>query len=59
MSSKWYPSEPGERLEAIEVRCPMCDMTQIIYIPREEIPRCPDCRKQMVINELLDEGKSW
>ena len=32
--------------------------TEIIYIPIEEMPRCPDCGTRMVIKELLDEGKS-
>lgn len=48
-----------DKLEAIEVRCPKCEHTEIIYIPKEEIPKCPTCRVQMVIKELLDEGKAY
>ena len=48
-----------EKIEAIEVKCPKCGRTQIVYLPEEEIPKCPDCGTQMLINELLDEGKSY
>ena len=48
-----------EKVEAIEVKCPKCGRTQIVYLPEEEIPKCPDCGPQMLINELLDEGKSY
>jgi ribosomal protein S27E len=44
---------------AIEVECPRCKETLIVYIPQEEIPKCPKCKTQMVIKELLDEGKSY
>lgn len=46
--------------DAAEVVCPKCKHTTIVYLPREEIPRCPNCGKaQMVIKELLVEGKSY
>ena len=48
-----------EKLEAIEAVCPKCKDTRIVYIPKEEIPRCLKCDIQMVIRELLDEGKSY
>ena len=48
-----------DKAEAIQVKCPICDHTEIIYIPKEEIPRCPNDNVQMVICELLDEGKSY
>jgi ribosomal protein S27E len=48
-----------EKLEAVEVKCSKCGRTQIIYIPKEDIPKCPDCNIKMYINELLDEGKSY
>jgi len=48
-----------EKQEAIEIICPKCKYTSIIYSPREDIPKCPDCNRQMVIRELLDEGKSY
>jgi ribosomal protein S27E len=51
--------EKRERLEAVEVKCPKCRYLSIIYIPQEDIPKCPECGTQMVINELLDEGKSY
>ena len=48
-----------DKLEAIEIECPKCNNTQIVYIPKEEIPKCPKCQVQMVIRELLDEGKAY
>ncbi|MGE4299039.1 MAG: hypothetical protein AB7E47_13515 [Desulfovibrionaceae bacterium] len=48
-----------EKNEAIEVKCPKCGLTEIVYIPKEEIPKCPDCKVRMVVNELLSEGKSY
>ncbi|MDF1593945.1 MAG: hypothetical protein P1P89_20755 [Desulfobacterales bacterium] len=48
-----------EKQEAIEIECPKCKYTQIVYIPKEEILKCPKCNVQMVIRELLDEGKAY
>ena len=48
-----------DKAEAIQVKCPTCDHTQIIYVPKEEIPKCPKCDIQMTISELLNEGKSY
>jgi phage FluMu protein Com len=48
-----------DKREAIQVKCPRCKRTQIVYIPEEEVPKCPDCKVQMIIEELLDEGKSY
>ena len=48
-----------DKREAVQVKCPKCKRTQIIYIPEEALPDCPDCRIQMNIEELLDEGKSY
>lgn len=48
-----------ETSEAIEIECPRCKETMILYLPREEIPKCPKCGTRMVIKELLDEGKSY
>jgi len=48
-----------EKSEAVEVVCPKCKETRIIYLPKEEVPKCPRCRVRMVIRELLDEGKSY
>lgn len=46
-----------KRREAIEVVCPKCKRTEIVYVPLEEIPKCVDCNTQMVIREILTEGK--
>ncbi len=48
-----------EKKEAVEVVCPKCKRTEIIYIPKEDIPKCPDCKIKMIIRELLTEGKSY
>ncbi len=48
-----------DKAEAIHVKCTRCDHTEIIYIPKEEMPRCPNCDVEMKISELLDEGKSY
>jgi len=45
--------------EPIEVICPKCRYTEIIYLPAADLPRCPQCKTQMSISELLDEGKSY
>ena len=47
-----------DKKEPIQVKCPRCRLTNIIYIPEQEIPRCPDCDIPMTFEELLDEGKS-
>lgn len=43
--------------EPVEVVCPSCKDTKIIYLPEEEIPTCPVCKVKMVIREVLVEGK--
>jgi ribosomal protein S27E len=50
--------ERGKR-EPVQVKCPRCKFTEIIYIPQEQLPRCPNCGTSMIIEELLDEGKSY
>ena len=45
--------------EPIEVVCPKCKRTNIIYLPKDEMPKCERCNIRMVIRELLDEGKSY
>ncbi|WP_169739568.1 hypothetical protein [Pelobacter seleniigenes] len=47
------------RPEPVEVVCPKCRYTEIIYLPKDDLPQCPDCHIQMMISELLDEGKSY
>ena len=48
-----------EKKEAIEIACPKCKRTEILYITREDMPKCPDCDTPMVIREVLKEGKSY
>ena len=48
-----------EKREPVEIKCPKCNHTEIIYLPIENFPRCPVCKIEMVIKELLDEGKSY
>lgn len=48
--------------EPVELVCPMCRQRKIVYLPIEELPRCPNpqCKGvRMIIEELLDEGKSF
>ena len=45
------------RREAVEVVCPICKHSQIVYFPEEEMPRCPKCKKKMIVKEVLTEGK--
>jgi len=47
------------RREPVQVVCPRCRRTSIIYLPCEDLPKCPDCNIRVVIQELLDEGKSY
>jgi ribosomal protein S27E len=47
------------KLEAVEIICPKCRYTEIIYLPITDLPLCPECNTQMMISELLDEGKSY
>ena len=51
----------GEK-EPVQVRCPQCGSRSIVYLPVDDLPRCsnPECSgARMVIEELLDEGKSY
>ena len=45
--------------EPIQVVCLKCRYTQIVYLPLDDLPLCPECGTRMVIQELLDEGKSY
>jgi len=50
----------GKRKDVMEVICPKCRHTEIIHLPKEGIPKCPDCKNvQMIIRELLTEGKAY
>ena len=48
-----------DQKEAVEIVCPNCKRTEIVYITKEEVPKCEDCKVRMVIRELLKEGKSF
>ena len=48
----------GEK-EPVQVVCPRCRHTEIVYLPVADLPLCPECKIQMLIEELLDEGKSY
>ena len=50
------PDHP--RKEPVEVICPKCRYTEIVYLPIDDLPLCPKCNTPMLISELLDEGKS-
>lgn len=48
--------------EPVQLVCPKCRETIIVYLPIDDLPPCPnpECDgTQMVIEELLDEGKSF
>ena len=46
--------------EALQLICPKCRFQKIVYAPLEDLPLCPECIDvQMIIEELLDEGKSY
>jgi len=45
--------------EPLQVICPRCRHTEIVYLPLADLPPCPDCGTPMMIEELLDEGKSY
>ena len=39
--------------------CPRCKRTEIVYLPKEEVPNCPICKVEMVVKEVLTEGKAY
>ena len=48
--------------EPVQVKCTRCGKRGIVSLPVEDLPVCPDpgCEgRRMVIEELLDEGKSY
>jgi len=49
----------SDKLLPLEVKCPKCKHTEIIYIPKEDMPKCPKCDIRMIIQEVLVEGKSY
>lgn len=55
--SKKSPKNEKPDVTTIEVKCPKCDHTEIVVIPKEEIPLCPDHKIKMYLHEVLKEGK--
>jgi hypothetical protein len=49
----------GEKKESVEVVCPKCKRTEIVWLPADDFPKCPVCDVRMKIRELLKEGKSY
>lgn len=47
--------------EPAQLICPKCRYRLIVYLPlADDLPKCPQCGEaQMIIEELLDEGKSY
>ncbi len=48
--------------EPVQVKCTLCGKRAIVSLPVEDLPACQnsDCYgRRMVIEELLDEGKSF
>lgn len=48
--------------EPVQVKCTGCGERAIVSLPVDNLPVCPnpDCdERRMVIEELLDEGKSY
>ena len=43
--------------EFVEVACPICKQSKIICLPEETIPKCDYCHKEMILKEVLTEGK--
>ncbi|MFC1488928.1 hypothetical protein ACFL6B_03675 [Thermodesulfobacteriota bacterium] len=39
----------SDELLPLEVKCPKCKDTEIIYIQKEDMPKYPKCDIQMVI----------
>ena len=52
-------NDKDKKVELVEVWCPKCGYKKIIHMPKEEVPKCPKCGTQMMISELLDEGKYY
>ena len=55
--NKANPFSDRYRREFVEVGCPVCDQRKIICLPEESMPKCDFCKAEMVIKEVLTEGK--
>ena len=58
------PKQPSQNMfterykrEFVEVACPVCDQRKIICLPEEQIPKCEFCHVDMILKEILTEGK--
>ncbi len=51
--------EKGKKIQYVEIICPKCSHKEIIILNKEGVPKCPICGTQMMISELLDEGKYY
>lgn len=45
--------------QRVEVICPRCKRTEIVTVPKEELPKCRDCNVRMHLREVLEEGKAY
>ena len=50
---------PGKEVNAVEAVCPKCGRTEIVYLPKEHMPRCPKCNVSLVLKDILTEGKAY
>lgn len=55
--SKESPLKDRYRRGFVEVVCPQCRQSRIIVVPDESMPRCEICKREMIIKEVLTEGK--
>lgn len=55
--AKGTPLSGRYHREFVEVICPQCRQTRIIAVPEEPMPRCEICKREMIIKEVLTEGK--
>jgi len=59
MKNKEIPRKKAREGGAVELICLKCKRAEIIYVPAEEVPKCPVCNVRMTIKEVLREGKSY
>ena len=46
-----------QKTEPVEVICPQCRRTEIVYLDKEKMPECPKCGVKMVLHDILKNGK--
>jgi len=44
--------------EPVEVICPQCRRVQIVYLDKETIPECTQCGVEMILHDVLKDGKT-